>query len=313
LRGFRAGARPRTACCLHYHLVRSDMLNYNHLYYFHVAAMERSVGAAAARLGVKQPTVSEQLRALERELGVTLFERRSTGLTLSEAGRVAFEHTSVMFRVGDRLLHDLERSTKEHRQMVRVGVSGAIARSTSATFLMPLLELENCVLSIRLVDCPDLLRELRAGTLDLVLCENTPPEPAGADLEATLVQSATLVAIAAPALSIPADWKDVPLLQFGTGAHTRGVIEEYLHDHELAPRLAAEADDATFLVEAAAAGTHLAIVPESVARAAIEAGRVRVLETIALDNAGVYAIHRGTTSTELARSAIQLLVDTHRR
>jgi DNA-binding transcriptional LysR family regulator len=70
------------------------VLNYNHLYYFHVAALERSIGAAATRLGVKQPTVSEQLRALERELGVCLFERSSMGLTLSEAGRVAFEHVS---------------------------------------------------------------------------------------------------------------------------------------------------------------------------------------------------------------------------
>jgi len=288
------------------------MLNYYHLYYFHVAAMERSVGAAAVRLGVKQPTVSEQLRALERELGVTLFERRSTGLTLSEAGRVAFEHTSVMFRVGDRLLHDLERGTKEHRPLMRVGVSGAIARSTSSTFLMPLLQLPNCVLSIRLVDCPDLLRELRAGTLDLVLCENTPPEAPGCELETTLIQRATLVAVAAPALAIPTDWKDVPLLQFGTGAHTRGVIEEYLDDRELKPRLAAEVDDATFLVEAAATGAHLAIVPESVARSAIAAGRLRVLETIQLDNAGVFAIHRGTASTELARSAIQLLLDAPR-
>jgi DNA-binding transcriptional LysR family regulator len=288
------------------------MLNYNHLFYFHVAAMERSVGAAAARLGVKQPTVSEQLRALERELGVTLFERRSTGLTLSEAGRIAFEHTSVMFRVGDRLVHDLERGTKEHRQMVRVGVSSAIARSTAASFLMPLLRLESCVLSIRLVDCSDLLRELRASTLDLVLCENTPPDSESGDLETTLIEQIRLVAIAAPALAVAPGWKDAPLLQYGTGSHTRAAIEEFLHDHELAPRLVAEGDDALFLVEAAVAGSHLAIVPESVARAAILAGRVRVLERIDLQSSGVYAVHRRTTSTEIARTAIRLLVETYR-
>lgn len=54
------------------------MLNYNHLYYFHVAALEGSVAAAAVRLGVTQPTVSEQVRALERALEVSLFERQST-------------------------------------------------------------------------------------------------------------------------------------------------------------------------------------------------------------------------------------------
>jgi len=52
------------------------MLNYNHLHYFHVAALEGSVAGAAVKLGVTQPTVSEQVRSLERALGVSLFERQ---------------------------------------------------------------------------------------------------------------------------------------------------------------------------------------------------------------------------------------------
>ena len=80
------------------------MLNYNHLHYFHVAAVEGTVAGAAGRLGVTQPTVSEQVRALERTLGVALFERTATGLRLTDAGRLAYEHTSVMFRAGERLV-----------------------------------------------------------------------------------------------------------------------------------------------------------------------------------------------------------------
>lgn len=289
------------------------MLNYNHLFYFHVAAMERSVGAAAARLGVKQPTVSEQLRALERELGVTLFERRSTGLTLSEAGRIAFEHTSVMFRVGDRLVHDLESSSKAHRPLLRVGMSSASVRATAATFLMPLLRLQDSVLSVRLVDCSELVRELRANTIDLVLCENTPPDSQHCDLVTTVIEHTRLVVIAGPNLAVADHWKDMPLLQYGTGSHARSAIDEFLHDHELTPRLVAEVDDALFLVEAAAAGAHLAIVPESVARAAISADRVRLLETIQLEHSGVYAIHRATTASEIVRNAIGLMVDAYRR
>src|SRR5262245_22005425 len=71
----RREAAPRTARCAHrapapeprlaHRLLldqsESAMLNYNHLYYFHVAATEGSLSAAAAKLGVKQSTVSEQL------------------------------------------------------------------------------------------------------------------------------------------------------------------------------------------------------------------------------------------------------------
>lgn len=284
------------------------MLNYNHLYYFHVAAMEGSVGAAATRLGVTQPTVSEQLRSLERNLGVSLFERRSTGLALSEAGRIAFEHTSVMFRVGDRLLHDLERSGGDHPHVLRVGVSGAVARSTSATFLMPLLALPGCTPSIRLVDCAELLRELRSSQLDLVVCENTPPEAERSELEVTTIERTTLVAVAGPRATPAADWSDVALLQFSTGCRYRAKIDAFLKARGLRPRLAGEADDAMFLLEAAAEGGHVAIVPAGVARDAIAAGRVKHLDTIETQHAAVYAIYRKTTAAELAKTAVAALV-----
>ena len=128
-----------------------------------------------------------------------------------------------------------------------------------------------------------------------------------------MIKKTQLVVIAGPALSVAADWKDGLLLQYGTGAHIRSAIENFLRDHELSPRLVAEIDDAVFLVEVAAQGRHLAIVPKAVARAAIAAGRVRVLEVIDLDDTGVYATHRATTSSEIVRAAIRLMVDAYRR
>ena len=121
------------------------MLNYNHLHYFHMAASEGSVAAAAERLGVTQPTVSEQIRALEKALGVTLFERTTTGLKLTDAGRVAFEHTSVMFRAGERMIESLAPSEKVMPRTLRVGLTGSVARSTTSDFLMPLLAIDDCV------------------------------------------------------------------------------------------------------------------------------------------------------------------------
>jgi len=109
------------------------MLNYNHLYYFHVAASEGSLAAAAAHMGVTQPTVSEQIRALERVLDVTLFERTATGLRLTEIGRLAHEHTSVMFKAGDRLIEALGYGPERVPRTLRVGISSAVARTSAPT------------------------------------------------------------------------------------------------------------------------------------------------------------------------------------
>jgi DNA-binding transcriptional LysR family regulator len=76
------------------------MLNYNHLYYFHVAASESSLSAAAAKLGVKQSTVSEQLRTLERALRQRLFERTAGGMRLNPAGEIASCRVHALYQDG---------------------------------------------------------------------------------------------------------------------------------------------------------------------------------------------------------------------
>jgi LysR family transcriptional activator of nhaA len=118
------------------------VLNFNHLYYFHVTASEGAVKAAADRLGVTQPTVSEQIRMLERSLGVQLFERTTSGLKLTQAGRDAFEHTTAMFLAGERLVEALGQSTAAPFISLRVGLSSAMSRTIAADFLMPVLTVE---------------------------------------------------------------------------------------------------------------------------------------------------------------------------
>jgi DNA-binding transcriptional LysR family regulator len=285
------------------------MLNYNHLYYFHVAAQEGSVGAAAQRLGVTQPTVSEQLRSLEKFLGATLFERSPLGLKLSDAGRIAFERTSIVFRECDRLVHDLTTEAEHCVRRLRVGISGTVARSTSSGFLMPLLKLD-CVPEIRLVECSDLMRSLRAGRLDLVLCENPPPESERGDLFVKLLERTKLVAVAHPTKKIAANWSDVSLVQYVKGSQYRWDIDSHLKKRGLSPRIAAESDDAIFLLEAAIRGGHVAIVPEAIARDALQEKQVRLLDTMDTEQAGIYAIYPDSSGADLAKRASEILVDT---
>lgn len=71
--------------------------NYQHLRAFHAIALERSVTRAARRLNVAQPTLSQQLKALEERHGVNLFESRRSPLKLSVAGQDLFVLTERLF------------------------------------------------------------------------------------------------------------------------------------------------------------------------------------------------------------------------
>jgi LysR family transcriptional activator of nhaA len=287
------------------------VLNFNHVYYFHVAATEGSIARAAERLGVTQPTVSEQIRALERTLAVELFERTASGMRLTDAGRQAYEHTTTMFRSGERLLEAVGKIASDNvPRTLRVGVTAAIARTTAADFLMPVMTLEESVPSIRSGDFPDLLRAIRAGELDLVLCESQPIQAASKGLRIDEIHKPRLVAVASPQLVPEGEvvWEGMPIAQYRGSSAYRWEVDTFFSDRNAQPRIVAEADDALLMVEAASRGACVAFVPFSVAREPLAAGRIRIVASLEAGSATVYALFPDADTAVLARRAVELLV-----
>ncbi|MFN5897567.1 MAG: LysR family transcriptional regulator, partial [Planctomyces sp.] len=70
-----------------------NWLNYHHLLYFWTVAKEGSISRAAASLHLSQPTISGQLRQLEKSVGSKLYERHGRSLRLTEVGQVVFEYS----------------------------------------------------------------------------------------------------------------------------------------------------------------------------------------------------------------------------
>jgi LysR family transcriptional activator of nhaA len=288
------------------------VLNFNHLYYFHVTATEGSVKAAAERLGVTQPTVSEQVRLLERNLDVQLFERSAAGLRLTQAGRDAYEHTTAMFLAGERLVEALGHAVEPPSVMLRVGVSAAMARTIAADFLMPVLTVENCRPSIRTGDFTDLLRDLRGHELDLVIGETEPLEASRAGLEVELVYRTSLIAVALPDFEPLPDWHDLPLLEFRPTSIYHWEVDAFLKERGLRPNLMGELDDAFLMLEAVLRGGFVAFVPSTVAREAIRAKRLKVLATVPVGSGGVHAVYPSGESLQLVHTAIARLVENAR-
>lgn len=83
--------------------------------YFLAVVENKGIGGAASALGVAQPTVSQALRALERELGVQLFHRIGRGMVLSAAGRTMVGPARQIIRdvdaVGDLLAAEEDELT----------------------------------------------------------------------------------------------------------------------------------------------------------------------------------------------------------
>src|SRR5882672_9908045 len=103
-----------------------------HLRYFVAVAEERHVTRAAERLGIQQPPLSQQIRALETELEVQLFRRKPRGVELTQAGEALLAEARV-------ILDRVEHATAATRRTAR-GEAGRIGLGfTSSASFHPLV------------------------------------------------------------------------------------------------------------------------------------------------------------------------------
>jgi DNA-binding transcriptional LysR family regulator len=94
-----------------------------HLRYFIAVAEEGHITRAAERLGMQQPPLSQQIKAIERELDVQLFRRKPRGVELTQAGRAFFHHARNITADLDRALETTRRTARGEQGQIRVGIT----------------------------------------------------------------------------------------------------------------------------------------------------------------------------------------------
>ncbi|MDE2150591.1 MAG: LysR family transcriptional regulator [Gammaproteobacteria bacterium] len=97
-----------------------------HLRYFVAVADERHFGRAAVRLHISQPPLSQQIRDLERELGVPLFERGRGGVRLTSAGRLFDRQARAMLAQAERAVAEARRVGRGQAGRLEIGFTGSL-------------------------------------------------------------------------------------------------------------------------------------------------------------------------------------------
>lgn len=96
-------------------------MDLRHLRYFIAVAEELSFTRAARRLHIAQPPLSQQIRQLEEELGVTLLHRTKRHVALSEAGQVFLEHAKQILRATELAGMQARRAQRGEIGRIAVG------------------------------------------------------------------------------------------------------------------------------------------------------------------------------------------------
>jgi DNA-binding transcriptional LysR family regulator len=163
------------------------------LRYFVAIAESGSFRAAAEQLHISQPPLSRQMKDLESALGARLFDRRSSGIALTAAGRTALVHANAILGAAEGLATALKRTGAMPSAKLRAGVTMAVTVSDRARVTQAWRRaLPGETFEVVPGASRELIPALRSGRLDFALI-GLPGNVAG--LEARDVRLSPLVAV----------------------------------------------------------------------------------------------------------------------
>jgi DNA-binding transcriptional LysR family regulator len=252
----------------------------NHLQSFIAVAKLGHLTRAAETLHLSQPALSGQIKALEETLGVTLFERSSSGMSLTTSGRRLLEGAQRVIEAVEQLEHAAQRLRGLTTGTIKLGtvLEPSILQLGELLALAfehhPQLELE-----LHQVLSSDALAGVRNGTLDASFYFGRLPE---ADLDAIALREITYrvtIPIAWSEDLMTAPWEVVaerPWIITPEQSSHRSLVMELFHDRSALPARLVEADTEPVIINLVESQVGVSLVREELASASVKAGRVAI-------------------------------------
>jgi len=144
------------------------------LRYFATVAEELHFGRAAERLLIAQSVVSQQIRRLERELGVVLFDRSSRHVRLTEAGRAFLPEAQAVLDARERAVASVARFTEHRSRVLRLGTSSGLGDRLTAVLDGLARRLPDTQVELISVPTRDRLGLVADGELDAAFIRGEP-------------------------------------------------------------------------------------------------------------------------------------------
>ena len=151
---------------------RMEWLNYHHLLYFWTVARTGSIAAASKELRLASPTISNQIRKLENDLGEELLQRSGRRLILTDTGRIAMRYADEIFSLGQEFTSAMKERPTGRPLRFCVGISDVLPKTIAFHLISPALRLRVPIHLICREDRPDhLLADLAVHDVDVVLSD----------------------------------------------------------------------------------------------------------------------------------------------
>ncbi|MEV4126403.1 transcriptional regulator CynR [Nocardia sp. NPDC049707] len=244
-----------------------------HIRYLLAVAAHGNFTRAAESLHISQPTLSQQIKQLERALGVVLLDRSGRTVRLTDAGEAYAHHARLALRdldAGQRAVHDVQDLSRGHLRV-------AMTPTFTAYLVGPLVHRfrsahPDITLAIQETTQDRIEADLIADRLDLGIAF-AGTHAAGIDHATLFTETLSLVVGAEHPLAettgpLPArQLAREPLGLLSADFATRLHIDRYFTESGIEPHIAVEANSISALLEFAHSGSLATVLPDAVTRA----------------------------------------------
>ncbi|GAA4483506.1 transcriptional regulator CynR [Rhodococcus olei] len=284
-----------------------------HIRYLLAVADHGNFTRAAEALHISQPTLSQQVKQLERALGVQLLDRSGRTVRLTDAGETYARHARLALRdleAGERAVHDVQDLSRGH---LRVAMTPTI----TAYLIGPLVHRFHAMhpgVTLTVVETTQdrIEADVLDDRVDLGIAF-AGPHVSGIESTALLTENLGLVVGSTHPLaarSEPVEARELPqhpLALLSSDFVTRAHIDSYFDECRIAPRIGVEANSIGALVEFVRRGALATVLPDAITR--VHPDLRSVATTPAMPTRTVELLRRSTSYHAAAARAFAAIAE----
>ena len=238
--------------------------------FFMALATELNFTRAASRLNISQPPLTRHIQQLEASLGVTLFERTTRGVALTQAGIVFLEEARKIVALSDQAVNKTKLAHQGQLGRLDIGIFGSSTLSVVPTLLIELRKTHpDVIISLQNTTKIQQIEAVREKRLDIGFNRIYPSAPDLA-IETVMIENLYIAIHKDHALNlrgnlVMADLVDQPLILFPNNVRPSFAdnVVMLCSNEGFTPKIEHEVEDVITAIALVSAGLGLAVVPES--------------------------------------------------
>jgi LysR family transcriptional regulator, hca operon transcriptional activator len=284
-----------------------------HLRYFITVAEELNFSKAALKLYTAQPSLSQQIKDLEEDVGVKLLHRTKRKVELTEEGAVFLEQARLTLAQADKAVAMARQVSQAKQQMLRIGFV-PVAEMKIFPYVLPNLRVQSSDLKIELLSMnnTEQMKALKRGDLDITF---TRQSLASDEIESQFVLREPLIFILpkdhplAKYERIPVKALDgidfiIPSAEQSTTLHN--LILDFAKNNDIEFNIVQKADNILFNINSIGMGLGCTILPGYIAPLSMNNTVIRPLN-IELPQLDLYVSYHKNSNSIAVRKFIELL------